>query len=51
MYLDLNRAYKNIFLSWDYWQKCDAEISMLTPCQLYFGLMKSASDTNNLMDK
>ena len=28
-----------------------AEMSMLTPCELYFGLMKSAADTNYLMDK
>ena len=38
-------------LSSDYWQKCGAEMSMLTPCELYFGLMKSATDTKYLMDE
>ena len=38
-------------LSRVYWQKCGAEMSMLTPCELFFGLMKSATDTNLFDEK
>ena len=57
MYLDLNYGRHEIFLNFlrhlscDYWKKCGAERSMLTLCELYFGLMKSATDTTYLMDK
>ena len=63
MYMDLNRAYipkyftqglksesfktSQLGLLAGEWSRND----MLTPSELYFGLMKSASDTNYLMDK
>ena len=56
MYRNMNRAYQNSLLklksdNLDISVKCGAEMSLLTPCELYFGLMKSATVTKYLMDK
>ena len=50
---DFTQALKSelLHLSCDYWQKGGAKMSVLTQCELYFGVMKSATDTTYLMDK
>ena len=60
MYLDLKSACQKILLKLkvrivssqlpllaDGW----CQMSMLTPCEMYFGLMKYATDTTYLMEK
>ena len=42
---------KSLHVSCDYSQMGGAEMSMLTPCELYFGLIKSSTDSAYLMDK